>query len=190
MPAPALAPPALAPSLRAASPAARPTGLQPAIGRPATQPPIAKPTPEPPKPVMAPGRVAAVQPPGEDEWEALPHLDSTMLARAGSVQVALPRSALPERPAPRPEPPTAPAGQKYDPLEHTMATEDLEAGKGGAEPDDDLPTPVRGTSLSDMGIGSDSEFAEDTDKGDGPKGFGKHPDPSLTFEDDDLEPLD
>jgi serine/threonine protein kinase len=188
-PAPALAPPALAPSLRAASPTARPTGLQPMVGRHQTQPPLAKPpTPEAKPAAPAPGRVAAVQPPGEDEWEALPHLDSTMLARGGSLPVVLPRSALPERPAPRSETPAS--GQKFDPLEHTMQTEERDPPTGSAELDDDLPTPVRGTSLADMGLDSDSEFAEDTDKGDGPKGFGKHVDPSLTFEGDDIETLD
>ncbi len=190
-PAPALAPPSLAPSLRAASPAVRPTGLSPTVGRPQQtpqqQPLPAKPAAPEPKPV-APGRVAAVQPPGDDEWEALPHLDSTMLARAGSVPVVLPRSALPERPTQRPEPAAQP-GQKFDPLEHTMATENLDPAD--ALQDDDLPTPVRGTSLADMGIEGDSEFAEDTDKGDGPKGFGgKHMDPSLTLEGDELETLD
>ncbi|MBL8635152.1 MAG: serine/threonine protein kinase [Myxococcales bacterium] len=186
-PSPALAPPALAPSLRAASPAARPTGMSPLVARPVAPPPAAKPAAPEPKPV-APGRVAAVQPPGDDEWEALPHLDSTMLARAGSVPVVLPRSALPERPAPRSEPAAQP-GQKFDPLEHTMATDHLDPAEGLQ--DDDLPTPVRGTSLADMGLEGDSEFAEDTDKGDGPKGFGgKHLDPSLTLEGDELETLD
>jgi hypothetical protein len=129
-----------------------------------------------------------VQPPGEDEWEALPHLDSTMLSRGGSLPVVLPRSALPERPSPRSETPAS--GQKFDPLEHTMQTEERDPPTGSAELDDDLPTPVRGTSLADMGLDSDSEFAEDTDKGDGPKGFGKHVDPSLTFDADDIETLD
>ena len=191
-PAPPLAPPALAPSLRAATPGARPTGLQPQIGRTQTAPPLAKAPPAPePKPAPAPGRVAAIQPPGEDEWEALPHLDSTMLARAGSVPVVLPRSALPARPTGRVDA-IPPAGQKFDPLEHTMQTDDehMSPSVGDSPLDDDQPTPVRGTSLSDMGLGTESEFAEDTDKGDGPKGFNKHPDPSLTFEGDDLEPVD
>ncbi len=185
--APALAPPALAPSLRAT---ARPTGTQPQVGRTPTAPPLAKSPVAPPevKPTATPGRVAAVQPPGDDEWEALPHLDSTMLARAGSVPVVLPRSALPERPTARAE--AIQPGQKFDPLEHTMQTEDMDPVTGQSELDDDQPTPVRGTSLADMGIGADSEFAEDTDKGDGPKGFNKHPDPSLTFEGEDIEPID
>jgi hypothetical protein len=111
-----------------------------------------------------------------------------MLARGGSLQVVMPRSALPERPPTRAELPAV--GQKYDPLEHTMQTEEKDPPTASAELDDDLPTPVRGTSLADMGISSDSEFAEDTDKGDGPKGFGKHGDQSLTFEGDELETLD
>jgi serine/threonine-protein kinase len=179
-----LAPPALAPSLRAASPAQRPTGALAPIGRPISAPPNLKAAPlaKEIKPAME--RITAVQPPGDEEWEELPHLDSTMLARASSVPVVLPRSALPERPS-RMDLKTIPQ-EKFDPLEHTMQTEE----SGPSALDDDQPTPVRGTSIENVGHELESEFAEDTDKGDGPKGFGKHGDTSVTFDGDDLEPLD
>ena len=86
-----------------------------------------------------------------------------MLARAGSVPVVLPRSALPARPTGRVDA-IPPAGQKFDPPEHTMQTDDehMSPSVGDSPLDDDQPTPVRGTSLSDMGLGTESEFAEDT----------------------------
>ena len=107
-----------------------------------------------------------------------------MLARAGSIPVVLPRSALPERPS-RLDMKAIPQ-EKFDPLEHTLQT----AEAGSTPVDDDQPTPVRGTSLADLGLGRESEFAEDTDKGDGPKGFPKQADPSMTLEGDELEPIE
>lgn len=143
----------------------------------------------------------------DDEWEDLPHLDSTILSHPSGGGAAVPAAppAVAKRPSPvvrdRGDLPTiqpheaAPAiGVSPRPEEapdHTLANSDL-AGLPGSAQFEDLPTPVKGTpALRDIGVASSSVFEEDTNKGDGPRGM-PHPGPdgsdaSVELNDDDFE---
>jgi hypothetical protein len=142
----------------------------------------------------------------DDEWESLPHLDSTMLSHpsGGGAAPAVPpiqvkKYSLSHRdqgdlPTIRPQDVpsrAAVAPPVEDPGDHTFAGE-LPATSGG-EQFEDLPTPVKGTpSLRDMGLDPDSEFAEDTNKGDGPRGMptpGPGGEASVELSDADFEDL-
>lgn len=74
--------------------------------------------------------------------------------------------------------------------DHTLANAQV-GGLPGSEQFEDLPTPVKGPSLRDMGVATDSEFAEDTNKGDGPRGMPQPTsgggDASVELSDDDFE---
>ena len=89
--------------------------------------------------------------------------------------------------APVPSPPVE------EPVDHTIAGE-LPGMPGGSQ-FEDLPTPVKGTpALRDLGFEPDSEFAEDTNKGDGPRGMPQPGagggDASVELSDADFEDLD
>lgn len=159
----------------------------------------------------------------EDEWESLPHLDSTMMARGSELQIPArppalvrPAAAPVARPQPirgRREPAPAPIVDDYP---TTPPSRMVSSGGDGfedegpptseqkAEPITDAsltappaltqapakaaPAPVEEPvtlpksagvwpaaapgKLDDLGIDTSSDFAEDTDKGGGPKGFG------------------
>jgi hypothetical protein len=222
----------------------RPPTVPPVANRPATVPPVAPQRPttppvtpppsapmrSPPTPPVAPTRAVPPSPPPaarpaqvitqgtspDEEWESLPHLDSTMLsmsAPAARPSAPAPRSAVaasrpavppPSRPRDKGDMPTLPAtrdplfggrSERDEPVDHTIAslhTSDFQLDTGPA-PLDDEPTPVKGTSLRDMGVEPSSEFAEDTNKGDGPRGV-RGPrtltGESLVIDDDDLETVD
>ena len=89
-------------------------------------------------------------------------------------------------------PRVAPSPPVEEPVDHTIAGE-LPAAVGGAQ-FEDLPTPVKGTPVRDLGFEPDSEFAEDTNKGDGPRGMAQPTsggtDASVELGDDDFEDLD
>jgi hypothetical protein len=144
----------------------------------------------------------------DEEWESLPHLDSTMLAHPGG---APPPPVMPPvvvkkfsphlrdhgdmptiRPHDPPPPRLIPSAVVEEPVDHTLAGELPEIGGGSQF--EDLPTPVKGTpALNDLGFEPDSEFAEDTNKGDGPRGMpqpGAAGDTSMELSDDDFEDLD
>lgn len=170
---------------------------------------------------MAP--VAVVMAPdsgGEDEWESLPHLDSTMMAKGSELPIpprplapAAPRQGAPARPvSSRVATPAAPLVEDYP----TIPPSSLQVSPTGGFDEDGPPTseqkaePITDASLTappglsqtpasaahpaedpvtqpksgqawtaalpgkfdDLGIDTSSDFAEDTDKGGGPKGFG------------------
>ena len=162
---------------------------------------------------------------GEDEWESLPHLDSTMMARGSEL-------AIPPRPTPGPVAPVRPrlqpqpiagrpvgSARPAEPVARAPVVEDFPTipPSGLAEVPDELfeddgattsertPEPVTDAALAapvlpaaapapaaaaqavapepvtqpkappvwdDLGINAHSDFAEDTDKGGGPRGFG------------------
>jgi hypothetical protein len=168
------------------------------------------------RPISAPPRAATglqvtisgTEPPpglGNEEWESLPHLDSTMLAHpsaGGSTAPAAPPTAMRKpgaatrdagdlptiRPRDVPRKGGASSGHE-EPAERTINEEELPAGTGGEF--EDLPTPVKGPAVRDVALDSEGEFAEDTNKGDGPRGMtGPGPDASLELNDDDFESLD
>ncbi|MFO0576751.1 MAG: protein kinase [Polyangia bacterium] len=210
--------PATTPPL-AASPSAagRPATVPPSSRSPAPRPPSAPPRAVPPSPPAArPAQVITQGTSPDDEWESLPHLDSTMLsmnapaarppAPAPRPATATSRPVVPPlgRPRDKGDMPTLPAtrdplfggrSERDEPVDHTIAslhTSDFQLDTGPA-PLDDAPTPVKGTSLRDMGVEPSSEFAEDTNKGDGPRGV-RGPrtltGESLVIDDDDLETVD
>ena len=142
----------------------------------------------------------------DDEWESLPHLDSTMLAHPGGVPApVMPPVAVRkfspnlrdhgDLPTVRPQDlPVRGASTPpvEEPVDHTIAGELPAIGGPQFE---DLPTPVKGT-VAPRALGferdSDSEFAEDTNKGDGPRGMAQPTaigDPSVELSDDDFEDL-
>jgi serine/threonine-protein kinase len=240
-----LAPPLITPRPVTAPPVASPPpalstprpAINPQLGSPrpapqsplrATAPPAASPQrlPEPPLP---PPRLAGSVPPPQvvtsavgaeqsDEWEALPHLESTMIAR-GALPIDRPPprlgGAFPARhdgpsrfdPASRPDQRSPePPGRQEPPLRPTLAaaprvelpaerTVNSEEGSGSSGGQfDDLPTPVKDApALRDLGIAAESDFAEDTSKGGLPRGLseGAHNvDPSGYLSDDDIESVD
>jgi serine/threonine-protein kinase len=211
------------------SPVATPSARSPVPQVPSA-PQRAVPSNPPQPPVARPAPIVTMElNPDEEEWEALPHLDSTMLSinaasarppaaagprpapviprpavpapRLGSLSSAkaLPRDrgdmpTLPAAPDPRIRPGIGPGMDLDDPGDHTFAnlhTSDVQIEQASA-PLDDLPTPVKGTALPDLGVDPSSEFGEDTNKGDGPRGM-RQPRTvtgSLTLEDDDLETVE
>jgi serine/threonine-protein kinase len=217
-PPPAAAPPRIAvPVGGRASTSAPPSDARPA------QSPAAATTIEPAPPIAAPAAVVmAPDTGGDEEWESLPHLDSTMMARGGELPIpprpltpAAPRQVAPVRPvASRAVTPAAPAvedyptippsslmpsgargfdedgpptsEQKAEPITDASLTAPPALSQGPAkaaaaaaaeEPVTNPKSgqawqPARPSGFDDLGIDTSSDFAEDTDKGGGPKGFG------------------
>ena len=216
-PSPAAAPPRIAvPVGGRASTSAPPVEARPVLPSPAAT------SVEPAPPMHAPAAVVmAPDTGGEDEWESLPHLDSTMMARGGEMQIpprptapVMPRHAAPLRPQPaRPVTPAAPVMEDYPTIPPSSMAAAAAAGfdedgpptseqkaepitdasltappalsqapaKAAAVPVDEPVTlpksnqawqPAGAGKLDDLGIDTSSDFAEDTDKGGGPKGFG------------------
>jgi serine/threonine-protein kinase len=186
----------------------RPTGLQaPVVPRPTgLQHPIRSLTglQQPiPVPHSSDGTIVPTKagPGPEDEWESLPHLDSTLLSHpsGGGAGPAVPPVAI-KKPSPglrdRGDLPTLqPAevarGPALEASDHTITNGELVTVPGASQ-FEDLPTPVKGTPAPrDLGFEADSEFAEDTNKGDGPRGM-VHPggDASMELSDDDFEALE
>ena len=180
----------------------RPTGLQsPIVPRPTgLQAPIA--VPRPSDGTIIPSKSG---PAPDDEWESLPHLDSTLLSHpsgGAGVGPAVPPVAI-KKPGPglrdRGDLPTLQPGDAvaerpgHELPDHTMTNGELLTVPAAAQ-FEDLPTPVKGTPVPrDLGFAADSEFAEDTNKGDGPRGMVQSPaggDASVELSDDDFEALE
>lgn len=156
--------------------------------------------PLPPQPPAVPAQ--NLGPPLSEEWENLPHLDSTLIARSSqpSQSVAIPTSARASMQLPR-----VGAGESKseavqsapdfasDTTEQTFNTESQEFPLA-ASPFEDLPTPVTNRpALRDLGIDAHADFAEDTNKGGLPRGFSPDAhqvDAGQYLNDDDLEPIE
>ena len=170
---------------------------------PPAQPRVAAPVQ--PQPSVAP----AVGPGLGEEWESLPHLDSTMISRGGSMPIERPGPAAPapmqrstlarlnvvdqgDMPTVPPPLSAAPAPVE-EPPEHTLNTEELDLPAPSGQ-FDDLPTPVKsGPALRDLGIDAQADFAEDTSKGGLPRGLSPNAhavDAGQYLSDDDLETID
>ncbi len=134
-----------------------------------------------------------------DDWEDLPHLDSTMIS-LGSSQHA-DRAAAPVRPAAvvtdQGDLPTVPPQPSIfdveDDGQNTIANiaHSITAPAGQF---DELPTPQKlPPALRDLGIDAHADFDEDTNKGGLPRGLNPsahNVDAAQFLSDDDLEPID
>ena len=214
-------PPAAAPPRIAVPVGGRASASAPPVDSLPAQPAAAATTIEPAPSSLGPAAVVMAQDDGsEDEWESLPHLDSTMMARGSELPIpprptspVPPRQAVPVRPlASRAATPVAPAVEDYPTIppssllpsaghgfeEDGPPTSEQKAepitdasltappalsqapAKAAAPVDEPVTNPKSGQAwgtglpgkLDDLGIDTSSDFAEDTDKGGGPKGFG------------------
>ena len=177
-------------------------GMGNASAKPAPAP---APTPRPAVVTQAAGN--------QDEWESLPHLDSTMIALGQTATPKLPPKAAPaanpvlRHPAPfRRDPgdmPTLSADQgrkafghslaDMEPVDHTIANMADELRYKPAQ-FEDLPTPVKGTQLGAKGAAQPlDDFEEDTNKGTAPHDMAHADDlvdASMELDDADLETVD
>jgi hypothetical protein len=145
--------------------------------------------------------------PGGEEWEDLPHLDSTMLAHpsgggAGPAVPPVPARKPPtgrdagDLPTIRPQDVPRKGGAsrgREEPAERTFNEEERAVAPGTGE-FEDLPTPVKNTpAVRDVGVPPEGEFAEDTNKGGLPRGMARPPaggEASVELDDEDFESLD
>ena len=117
-----------------------------------------------------------------------------MTPKPAPVAAAQTPAPAPKPKAPTPPPKEAPSFEEH--VEHTLNTEsqDMPVPAAPGAQFDDEPTPVKKPpALRDLGIDSQSDFAEDTSKGGLPRGLSpnaSHVDAGQYLTDDDLETID